>query len=68
MPALASVVSLAFNQGKGKSCSSDTNTNYLLNKFKLFGSTGILTMAFTAIDMASWDLHCNALVQPLYRI
>ena len=53
LPALASAVSVAFGEVKGKSCSPETNTDYLLDKFKLFGGTGILTMAFAAIDMAS---------------
>tara|TARA_B100001057_G_scaffold488562_1_gene573169 strand:- start:284 stop:1399 length:1116 start_codon:yes stop_codon:yes gene_type:complete len=68
LPTLASAVSVAFDEVKGRSCSPETNTDYLLDKFKLFGGTGILTMAFAAIDMASWDLLGNALGQPLYRI
>ena len=68
LPALASAVSVAFEEVKGKSCSPETNTDYLLDKFKLFGGTGILTMAFAAIDMASWDLLGLALGKPLYRL
>ena len=68
LPALASAVSVAFEEVKGKSCSPETNTDYLLDKFKLFGGTGILTMAFAAIDMASWDLLGRALGKPLYRL
>ena len=61
LPAIASAVSVAFEEVKGRSCSPETNTDYLLDKFKLFGGTGILTMAFAAIDMASWDLLGHAL-------
>ena len=68
LPALASAVSVAFYEVKGRSCSPETNTDYLLDKFKLFGGTGILTMAFAAIDMASWDLLGRALDKPLYRL
>ena len=68
LAALASAVSVAFEEVKGRSCSPETNTNYLLDKFKLFGGTGILTMAFAAIDMASWDLLGRALGKPLYRL
>ena len=68
LPALASAVSVAFEEVKGKSCSPETNTDYLLDKFKLFGGTGILTMAFAAIDMASWDLLGHALGKPMYRL
>ena len=68
LTALASAVSVAFEEVKDRSCSPETNTDYLLDKFKLFGGTGILTMAFAAIDMASWDLVGHALVKPLYRI
>jgi len=68
LPALASAVSVAFKEVKGRSCSPETNTDYLLDKFKLFGGTGILTMAFAAIDMASWDLLGRALGKPLYRL
>ena len=68
LPALASAVSVAFEEVKGKSCSPETNTNYLLDKFKLFGGTGILTVAFAAIDMASWDLLGRALGKPLYQL
>lgn len=68
LQALASAVSVAFEEVKGKSCSPETNTDYLLDKFKLFGGTGILTMAFAAIDMASWDLLGRALGKPLYRL
>ena len=68
LPALASAVSVAFEEVKGRSCSPETNTDYLLDKFKLFGGTGILTMAFAAIDMASWDLLGRALGKPLYRV
>jgi len=68
LPALASAVSVAFEEVKGKSCSPETNTDYLLDQFKLFGGTGILTMAFAAIDMASWDLLGRALGKPLYRL
>ncbi|MDB2662478.1 hypothetical protein N9Y61_01405 [Paracoccaceae bacterium] len=68
LPALACAVSVAFEEVKGKSCSPETNTDYLLDKFKLFGGTGILTMAFAAIDMASWDLLGHALGKPLYRL
>ena len=68
LPALASAVSVAFEEVKGKGCSPETNTDYLLDKFKLFGGTGILTMAFAAIDMASWDLIGHALGKPLYRL
>ena len=68
LPALASIVSTAFEEVKGRSCSPETNTDYLLDKFKLFGGTGILTMAFAAIDMASWDLLGHALGKPLYRL
>jgi hypothetical protein len=48
LPALASAVSVAFEEVKGRSCSPEMNTDYLLDKFKLFGGTGILTMAFAA--------------------
>ena len=68
LPALVSAISVAFEEVKGKSCSPETNTDYLLDKFKLFGGTGILTMAFAAIDMASWDLLGRALGKPLYRL
>jgi len=68
LPALASAASVAFEEVKGKSCSPEANTDYLLDKFKLFGGTGILTMAFAAIDMASWDLLGRALGKPLYRL
>ena len=68
LPALASAVSVAFDEVKGRSCSPETNTDYLLDKFKLFGGTGILTMAFAAIDIASWDLLGRALDKPLYRL
>ena len=68
LPALVSAISAAFEEVKGKSCSPETNTDYLLDKFKLFGGTGILTMAFAAIDMASWDLLGHALGKPLYRL
>ena len=68
LPALASAVSVAFEEVKGRGCSPETNTDYLLDKFKLFGGTGILTMAFAAIDMASWDLLGHALGKPLYRL
>ena len=68
LPALASAVSVAFEEVKGRSCSPEMNTDYLLDKFKLFGGTGILTMAFAAVDMASWDLLAYALRKPLYRL
>jgi mandelate racemase len=68
LPALASAVSVAFEEVKGRSCSPEMNTDYLLDKFKLFGGTGILTMAFAAVDMASWDLLAHALRKPLYRL
>ena len=68
LPALASAVSVAFDEVKGRSCSPETNTDYLLDKFKLFSGTGILTMAFAAIDMASWDLLGRALDKPLYQL
>jgi mandelate racemase len=68
LPALASAVSVAFEEIKGRSCSPETNTDHLLDKFKLFGGTGILTMAFAAIDMASWDLLGRALGKPMYRL
>ena len=68
LPALVSAISATFEEVKGKSCSPETNTDYLLDKFKLFGGTGILTMAFAAIDMASWDLLGHALGKPLYRL
>ena len=68
LPALASAVSVAFEEVKGRSCAPETTTDYLLDKFKLFGGTGILTMAFAAIDMASWDLLGHALGKPLYRL
>ena len=68
LPAIASAVSVAFEEVKGKSCSPEPNTDYLLDKFKLFGGTGILTLAFAAIDMASWDLLGRALAKPLYRL
>lgn len=68
LPALASAVSVAFDEVKGRRCSPEMNTDYLLDKFKLFGGTGILTMAFAAIDMASWDLLGRALGKPLYRL
>jgi mandelate racemase len=68
LPALASAVSVAFEEVKGRGCSPEANTDYLLDKFKLFGGTGILTMAFAAIDMASWDLLGHALGKPLYRL
>lgn len=68
LAALASAVSVAFEEVKDRSCSPEANTDYLLDKFKLFGGTGILTMAFAAIDMASWDLLGRALGKPLYRL
>ena len=68
LPALVSAISATFEEVKGKSCSPETNTDYLLDKFKLFGGTGILTMAFAAIDMASGDLLGHALGKPLYRL
>jgi mandelate racemase len=68
LPAIANTVSVAFQEVKGRSCLPELNTDYLLKKFKLFGGTGILTMAFAAIDMASWDLLGNALEKPLYQI
>jgi mandelate racemase len=68
LPAIAHSVSVAFQEVKGRSCFPELNTDYLLKKFKLFGGTGILTMAFAAIDMASWDLLGNALEKPLYQI
>ena len=68
LPALAHSVSVAFEQVKGRSCIPEFNTDFLLDKFKLFGGTGILTMAFAAIDMATWDLLGNALHKPLYQL
>ena len=68
LPALAHSVSVAFEQVKGRSCIPELNTDFLLDKFKLFGGTGILTMAFAAIDMATWDLLGNALHKPLYQL
>ena len=68
LPSLAHSVSVAFDQVKGKSCIPELNTDFLLDKFKLFGGTGILTMAFAAIDMATWDLLGNALHKPLYQL
>ena len=65
---LASAVSVAFEEVKDRSCSPEANTDYLLDKFKFFGGTGILTIAFAAIDMASWDLLGRALGKPLYRL
>ena len=66
--ALAHAVSVVFEQVKGRSCIPELNTDFLLDKFKLFGGTGILTMAFAAIDMATWDLLGNALHKPLYQL
>ena len=68
LPALAHSVSVAFEQVNGRSCIPELNTDFLLDKFKLFGGTGILTMAFAAIDMATWDLLGNALQKPLYQL
>ena len=68
LPAIASAVSVAFDEVKGRSCSPEANIDYLLNKFKLFGGTGILTMAIAALDMASWDLLGRALGKPMYRL
>ncbi len=68
LPILASAVSVDFDEVKGHTCSPEINTDLLLDKFKLFGGTGILTMAFAAIDVASWDLLGKALGEPLYRI
>ena len=68
LPALAHSVTVAFDQVKGRSCIPELNTDFLLDKFKLFGGTGILTMAFAAIDMATWDLLGNALHKPLYQL
>jgi mandelate racemase len=68
LPAIAHAVSVAFEAVKGRSCSPELNTDFLLDKFKLFGGTGILTMAFAAIDMATWDLLGNALHKPLYQL
>lgn len=68
LPAIAQSISVAFEEVKGRSCLPELNTDHLLKKFKLFGGTGILTMAFAAIDMASWDLLGVALKKPLYQI
>jgi mandelate racemase len=68
LPAIAQSISVAFEEVKGRSCLPELNTDHLLKKFKLFGGTGILTMAFAAIDMASWDLLGEALKKPLYQI
>ena len=68
LPAVAHSVSVAFERVKGRSCLPELNTDFLLDTFKLFGGTGILTMAFAAIDMATWDLLGKALKKPLYQL
>ena len=68
LPAITQSISVAFKEVKGRSCLPELNTDHLLKKFKLFGGTGILTMAFAAIDMTSWDLLGVALKKPLCQI
>lgn len=68
LPSMVHAVKAAFEEVKGYCCIPERNTDHLLAKFRLFGGTGILTMALAAIDMASWDLLGVSLQKPLYQI
>ena len=68
LPSLAHAVNAAFEEVKGKSCIPEKLTDHLLTKFRLFGGTGILTMAIASIAMAAWDMLGLAIGQPLYQV
>ena len=68
IPALSEATKAVFEVVRGDPCLPEDITDKILQNFKLFGGTGILTMAMAAIDMAAWDVVGKALGQPLYRV
>lgn len=68
IPALGEAIKAVFEVVSGDPCLPEDITDKILKKFKLFGGTGILTMAMAAIDMAAWDVVGKTVGQPLYRV
>ena len=68
LPSLVHAANAAFKEVEGHFCVPEQLTDHLLAKFRLFGGTGILTMAVASIDMAAWDMLGLAVGKPLYQI
>jgi L-alanine-DL-glutamate epimerase-like enolase superfamily enzyme len=68
LPALSEATKAVFDVVRGDPCLPDNITDKILQNFRLFGGTGIVTMAMAAVDMAVWDVVGRATGQPLYRI
>jgi mandelate racemase len=68
LPSLSHAISGVFAIVKGQPCFPETITDTIISKFKLFGGTGILTMAMAAIDIACWDILGIASQQPIYKL
>ena len=68
LPSLSHAISAVFEVIKGQPCFPETITDTILSNFKLFGGTGILTMAMAAVDIACWDIIGIASKQPIYKL
>ena len=68
LPALSEATKAVFDVVRGDPCLPDNITDKILQHFRLFGGTGIVTMAMAAVDMAVWDVVGKATGQPIYRI
>ena len=68
LPALSEATKAVFDVVRGDPCLPENITDKILQHFRLFGGTGIVTMAMAAVDMAVWDVVGRATGQPIYRI
>ena len=68
LPALDAATKAVFDVVRGDPCLPETITDKILRHFKLFGGTGIITMAMAAVDMAVWDVVGKAVGQPIHRV
>lgn len=68
LPALNEATKAVFQVVRGDPCLPENVTDKILRHFKLFGGTGIVTMAMAAVDMAVWDVVGKAIGQPLHRV
>ncbi|MDX5383999.1 MAG: hypothetical protein LPJ92_13225 [Rhodobacterales bacterium] len=68
LPALDEATKAVFQVVRGDPCLPEHITDKILRHFRLFGGTGIVTMAMAAVDMAVWDIVGKAVGQPIYRV